>query len=921
MKKLLISCAMMLAGVSTIMAVPAMPGMLKTVTQPDGTTIKVRVIGDEHSHCYLTEDRVPLVVDSKGNFCYATLDTDGKVIASDFKASDIALRSAAERKLVASIDPAAVADKILSRGEARRNARRVANPAQGTGLTDALFPHMGDVHSLIILVEYTDVKFKVSDPADYFNRMLNEKGFSDDHGKGSARDYFVDMSSGQFSPTFDVYGPVTLPYNRAYYGGNDAFGNDKAAEDMVVHACKDLNKKGLINFADYDLNNDGKVDNIYVIYAGQGEASYGSADCVWPHQWELSTIGKSFELDGKTIDHYGCCNEYDEIRPSGIGTFCHEFGHVMGLPDLYTTDYSGAMTMTPGSYDIMDHGSYNDDSRTPAGYSVYERNAMGWADLTVLDGPNTITLEHILDNNKGCIICTENRNEFFLLENRQQTGWDAFIPGHGMLIWHIDFNAGVWSKNTVNNDPKHQYIDIEEASGRPNNDNAAFMAAYTFPGTSRVTSFTDDTTPSMRSWGGKALNLPITGIVEKDGKVTFDVAGGVFELASPALTASAINAGGFTLSWPAVEKALAYTLNIYSKAADGTPVYACKDVEVDGTSFVVNRLDAEKTYYVTAVAHTATIFSEPSQEIEVTTGAFDFTLAVPRVESAPEMTNNGFSATWMPVKGASDYLLNVSGVFEVEPYAETADFGKGTKISLPEGWTSSTNQYYASKNYYGKAAPSLKMMKNGDTFSTRIFPDDITSFSFWARYTGTMNENYLEVEGRADEDSPWQLIKTVSSVPSTAAGLDVAIKNIPAGIHQIRVTYFMLTTGNMAVDDCTVTTGGTATEPLPGYIDLATGNVTSYDVTYTPSARGAGIPVSYVYTVKAKNTEGAVSLESDPVEVLRSARADDIVSDFVTDSEQPAAIYDLRGVRVEGTPAAGIYLRRTGSKVEKIVIR
>ena len=213
-------------------------------------------------------------------------------------------------------------------------------------------------------------------------------------------------------------------------------------------------------------------------------------------------------------------NEWEGSRPDGVGTFIHEFSHVMGLPDLYATDYSTAFT--PGEWSVLDYGPYNNDGCTPPIYSIYERYALGWIEPTVIDGPATIRLDNVMEN-KGCIIPTKRANEFFLLENRQQTGWDTFIPGHGMLVWHVDYNSYIWAQNTVNNNASHQYVDLEEADNIRSENTRAGDA---FPGTSKVTSFTDTTTPSMKTWTGAKLNLPITDITETDGIITFNVAGG-----------------------------------------------------------------------------------------------------------------------------------------------------------------------------------------------------------------------------------------------------------------------------------------------------------------------------------------------------------------------------------------------------------
>ena len=385
----------------------------------------------------------------------------------------------------------------------------------------ATYPTTGVQKGLVILVEYTNKKFTVENPREAFDRMMNEKDYSENGGTGSARDYFIASSNSQFQPEFDVYGPIQLAHAMSYYGANDAYGNDKAPEEMVIEACQQLDD--VIDFKEYDRDNDGQIDNVYVFYAGFGEATGGSSSTVWPHSSDIYDEKlKDIELDGVRLNHYACSNELDQKKQMvGIGTFCHEFSHVLGLPDLYSTDYY-VPSFTPDSWILMDRGPYNNNGKTPPYYSIYERYALGWITPQEIGKPADIKLDNI-SKNVGYIIKTDNENEYFLLENRQQEGWDKYIPGHGMLIWHIDYNQEVWDLNAVNNIPSHQYVDIEEADAIQTDET---RAGDTFPGTSNVTSFTDDTNPSMKTWKGNGLNKPITDIEEKDGIIRFKISGG-----------------------------------------------------------------------------------------------------------------------------------------------------------------------------------------------------------------------------------------------------------------------------------------------------------------------------------------------------------------------------------------------------------
>lgn len=549
------------------LAVPAKRDV-RTVRQPDGTTLRIKKVGDERRHFTLTEDGLLLVQESNGTYCYAKANAAGLPVSTGMKAVDMPQRTGvpAEALRLADLDLRNMA----------RSPRRI--PQTGVGLDKTTFPSKGSPNVLILLVQYSDVDFTLDNPREYYEGMLNEKGFSQYGGTGSCKDYFTDNSMGQFTPHFDLYGPVTLPKKRGYYGGNDAYGDDRHPEEMVIDAVKILDPD--VDFSKYDNDGDGKLDNVYVIYAGQGEASYGADDTVWPHSWDLSQAGSDFLVDGVTVDHYACSNEWEENRPDGIGTFVHEFSHVMGLPDLYSTDGSYGVDWTPDKYSVMDYGPYNNDGCTPAGYGLYERNSLGWTELEVIDGPMDCRLEHVLTSNKGYLIPTSRNSEFFLLENRQPESWDKYLPGHGMLIWHIDFNATQWANNTVNNNKSHQYVDIEEAGGRTGS-TEAIQASYTFPGTFGVTEFTDETRPSMKTWKGEALNLPVTDIMESDGIITFLVAGGggiSLEVPVP-FEAERIEKSDkhFVAAWEPVENALDYEVCVYA-AGQGEPMTASCDM-------------------------------------------------------------------------------------------------------------------------------------------------------------------------------------------------------------------------------------------------------------------------------------------------------------------------------------------------------
>lgn len=531
-----------IAGLLSADAKPASPSVLN-MTCADGSEIQAKLVGDEYGHCYLTPDGYPLQ-EINGQFQYISLSPDGSAIPSGVVASDFRNRSATEKAFVeilrkediaaalelhAAQNPRLLRKAVSQIPTSPSKVRRLNGSApyeMGPGLfTDIRFPAYGNQKAIVILVEYQDVRFSSAYPKgggakSYFTRMLNEEGFDDYGATGSAAEYFRINSGDCFQPEFDVYGPVTLSHRQSYYGANDAYGNDKHPEEMVIEACSMLDDS--VDFRDYDRNNDGVIDNVFVFYAGRGEATGGGSNSVWPHSWTLPEAGvPDTYFDGVRLHTYGCSNEWEGSRADGVGTFVHEFSHVLGLPDLYATSYSTAFT--PGFWSVLDYGPYNNDGMTPPLYGAFERYALGWTAPQEIGKAEDVTLRPV-ETNHCAVIRTGNHNEFFLLENRQQTGWDTYIPGHGMLVWHIDYDEAIWTDNSVNNNPAHQYVDILEADDRLT---SSTRDGDAFPGTRSVTSLTPDTDPSLTTWAGETLDVPLTEIRETpSGDVTFKVKGG-----------------------------------------------------------------------------------------------------------------------------------------------------------------------------------------------------------------------------------------------------------------------------------------------------------------------------------------------------------------------------------------------------------
>jgi len=506
-------------------AVPAYPYPIKT-TQPDGSELTIIQRGDERMSWTFSEDGVLLTHGKDNALVYATTGADGMIVPSTTVASEINRRTPAERDFISRLDHAAI-ERAMRTTESmtkRRIPFTIEEPstrAMGAGLfsTVSPFPSTGEQKILIVLVEYQDKKFKLTDPKKHYEDMLNKEGYKENGAEGSARDWFIRNSSGKFKPHFDIYGPITLPRERAYYGGDHGGAHDPKAYDMAVHACEILDPT--VDFTQYDRNDDGYIDNIYIFYAGRGQADSNERDAVWPHSFDVVTAtGQNNKFDGKILNHYATSNEVrgDNENFTGIGTFMHEFSHVMGLPDLYTTDYNTCFT--PGAWSILDYGPYNNNGITPPNYSAYERYCLGWLTPEILLYDEHYELPPLQDSNKAYLVPTEDDDIIFMFENRQQKDFDQYIPGHGMLVWNIEFNQKVWNQNSVNNIPNRQYVDIIEADNRQEEKN---RDGDSFPGSAGVTAFGPSTRPVFQTQTKTKIYYNLTNITEKDGKISFDL--------------------------------------------------------------------------------------------------------------------------------------------------------------------------------------------------------------------------------------------------------------------------------------------------------------------------------------------------------------------------------------------------------------
>ncbi len=531
-------------------AIPAKRGVKRTLTLTNGNTVSAALAGDESFHYYVTADGNRIIQDADGRWQVVSDDViqQKRRAMGERRNAHRKARMAKTRKMFTS------ARKAVRRGEAAVTSKK----------------------GLVILVNFQDKAFKSTSKQEYFEQMMNGEGDPFGENYGSVHEYFRDQSYGQFDLEFDVVGPVTVSNNMSYYGANDSNGDDKHPHVMVTEACKLIENQ--VNFADYDWDGDGEVDQVYVIYAGYGEASGAEDNTIWPHEYELvsayyydSSFSEYYKrenntfslvLDGVSINTYACGSELYGTSGStidGIGTMCHEFSHCLGLPDFYDTQYSGNLGMD--SWDLMDAGAYNGDGYQPAGYTAYERWFSGWLEPVALYDPITVTgMPAIQDSAVAYLLMRSGEpninSTYYLMYNHQQKGWDEASYGHGMLVQYVRYDADAWYNNEVNNST--QRMTLIPADGGFVYDSGDYyslegIAGDPWPGTSGNTSF---------SWCGHT----VSNIAESNGLISFLFDGGNV-IAMPVIdgTQSTHTSTSFTAVWSKVDEADSYNLRYREK--------------------------------------------------------------------------------------------------------------------------------------------------------------------------------------------------------------------------------------------------------------------------------------------------------------------------------------------------------------------
>lgn len=756
------------------------------VTQSDGTKLELYLHGNEFAHYYATKDGVPMERNTAGDYVVSL---------------------PAKRKALGAKMPEAV---------------------------QATFPLQGKVRSIAILVNYTDVQFVTPNAKAAFTALLNEEGYAVNGGTGSAKDYFKACSNGLFNPQFDVYGPYTLSHDQAYYGANTATSSSAHAREMITEACLLAEKDG-VDFSIYDEDGNGVVDNIFVYYAGYNEAEHGGENTVWPHR---SAIYNGPTVSGKQIYDYACTSELrgnSEAVMCGIGTFCHEFSHVLGLPDLYVTteNENGGNTYTVGSWDIMSSGNYNNEGRTPPAYSAFERFMLGWLAPKQLTIPNNYTLEPIETGNTAYLIAqgTHNLNaaapnpaEYFLVENRQYVGWDAgkgAIPGVGLLITHITYNATTYSNNTFNNSRPLGYDIVEAYSKNP----TASSASDTYPGTAGVTAFL----PQLNA--GLVLNEQLlSGIKElSDGSVMFHYGledGTGFTFSPNTLETMVSTYDNRVIEYGVQE----FEINGAGLTTDSVVLSVSSsffEIGIDGVwqgvgSSYMEKVEADRTYHRTVqIRHTPRRQSctaiSGTFRVATTDGLMLNQLSlsgqaprptyITQVQAleATEITPYSFVANWEVQQDAEYYYLTLYKLYD-EPSAIVQSFEKFTSYAAIELENWSSNFINQVTGEVGDGQYALAFRKTGDRVTSEVYPYPISGVSFW------LSNTYIPVDGQTtggvfvlearSENGDWEIVDDNIRILRTTRNV---IKTFDfaedAGYVQFRLTYEHIgATGGAVID-------------------------------------------------------------------------------------------------------------------------
>lgn len=717
--KAVLLAAVMAAPVQ-MMAVPAKP-VRRTVTLADGTRVEATLQGDEHLHFFRLDDGRVALPQGEGR-CRLASEREVSTLWTE-RMSEARERQSARLKK-------ARGEELWTPDWQTGTPRRSPAKAQSA--------YQGQKRGLVILVNFSDLKMSVSQPQAAYQDFFNKEGYNQDGMTGSVHDYFLSQSYGQFDLQFDVVGPVNLGKPHSFYGADSDNGVDANAYVMVMEACRAVDNQ--VDFSRYDWDGDGWVDQIFFVYAGYGQ-NYGAPDaCIWPHESSIASVGLT--LDGTGIGTYACSCELrgtKDTQMDGIGAACHEFSHCMGIMDHYDTSGDN---FGMGHWDVMCSGSYNNSSRTPSAYTAYERWVSGWLEPVEINKATLVQgMKPLEDEPEAYVLYNDyNPNEFYLLENRQQRGWDGAQDGHGLLVVHVDYSAQAWRSNTINTVADRQRMTIIPADGSLD---AGSLAGDPWPGTMRKTSLTDTTSPAATVYsegpdGYACMGKPLTDITEDEarGLISFACMRGT--LPTPVLgDVTDVTSSSFALAWEPVEGAASYEISLKEKPAPyATPEQACM-LREDFTKCVsksngLSSIGGKMDKYTTTPGWTGTNLYTSPNYLKIGQGSKMGTLVTPTLDT--------------PL--ADDVTI----VCTLAPY------GNDTKVTGKVKVLRKGGNMSAVINTEGRETLLLRASGVDDPFQISVEPTTVCYISHLAVYDGDFSAEQLGVDTGGDDESDKQSV-------------------------------------------------------------------------------------------------------------------------------------------------------------------
>lgn len=617
MRKLIFSylLTLLIAACHSSFAVSAYPYPIE-VAQPDGTRISILLKGDEFVKWAQTADGYSLLRNDKGIYEYAMLNLNMDLVPSGLRAKDERDRSSSDLQFLKTLKKGLTFSGSQVVFMRNINQFKKKNTYKSAKLT-------GTRKFICILIGFTDKGF-VKTRAEFEN-LLNQPGYNGESANGSVFDFYKENSYGQLNMSFTVAGPYTAAHDMAYYGANNSKGNDTNPRALVSEAVTLADPT--VNYADFDNDNDQYVDGILVIHAGYGEDSGAAANTIWAHSSSISPLS----VDGKLASDYATSSELRGTSGSGItriGVVCHELGHVLGTSDFYDTNYETNGTYDgTGKWDLMGVGSWNNTGITPAHHNPYTKIFVyGWAAARAFPTGTTIVLGDAETNSNSFYrVNTATTNEYFLFENRQKHKFDSYLPGHGLIIYHVDGNYINTFGNGINTG-SHQglYPVCANATGLPPTTYGTINSAgLPFPGTGNKTSFTDTTIPNSLSWAMEQTNYPLTGISEDNINKTISLAGPVLpDPPAPVAAANATNVvqSTFNANWSFAANATGYRLDVSTSPEFSSYVTGYNDKDVGNVkTTTVSGLNPRTLYYFRVRAYNLGGASENSNTVATRT--------------------------------------------------------------------------------------------------------------------------------------------------------------------------------------------------------------------------------------------------------------------------------------------------------------